>query len=881
MYRLLLYCFPRAFRRRFGEDRAAVFEDRRRAAARRGKVDLARLWSRTVVDGVRHGLAERRLENTRRQGRGALERSMQTIWQDLRNAFRSLARQPLFAVLAAGMLAVGLFFNITLFAVVDAAILRPLPFRNADELLLLWSGRNPDGSAAVNSPADFQDWKARATSFSGMAAYNISLATISGEQDPEELHGSVVTREFFDILGSRPLLGRTFLDDDYLTGSDATVLISESLWRRRFGANPDFVGSLITMSDRPRRVVGVMPDTLMHPEPFWYRDADYWFPFRITDQMLVNRSGRYVRVIARLADGVSLEDARTEMDVIGRQLMNEHPETNTTSVIVVPLTEQLVGDTRPLFWLFLGASGLVLFLAGTNIVNLMLARTSRRRFELAVRSALGAGQWRLGRQLAFEGALVGLLAGAFGLSLATIGIPLVVTRAPVALPGLVDAGLNGRVLLVSVTLSILAGVACGLLPAFRVVRSRLSGVLGSARGASSDLEATRGRTWLVIAEIALATPLVVGALLLAQTLGNLQRVDPGFDPAGTLSFRVTLSGDRYDDGQASVRFFDDLEDRLRALPGVTASGIVSSLPMGGLNNTAGAISAPGETPDVVNEVRGGFRMASSGYFEAMGIDIVRGTTFADGIDGSATVVVNEALASALWGDADPIGRQVRLGGADADGDWSTVVGVARDVRHVRLTQPPDPEVFLPYVTNPWSTMSVVLRGSGAPGGYEPQVRSIVRQLDGRLAVVNVLPVADIVAGGWARARFGTICAVLFAGIGFLLAAGGTFAVLSLLVAARRREIGIRLALGASPQRVGRLIVRQAMVPTAIGCALGAGAAIAAANLLSASLFGVAPRDPLAMVGAVASLAVAALLASWLPARRAMRVDPLTTLKGDL
>jgi len=475
--------------------------------------------------------------------------------------------------------------------------------------------------------------------------------------------------------------------------------------------------------------------------------------------------------------------------------------------------------------------------------------------------------------------MLGLLAGIVGLGLATIGIPFVVRRAPVALPGLVAAGLNARVLLFSVGVSVLAGIACGLLPAWRVVRARLIGSLGASRG-TSGLETTRARSWLVMAELALAMPLVVGALLLAQTLGNLQRVDPGFEPAGALSFRVTVSGDRYDEPEAIRDFFRALESSLRTLPGVSATGIVHSLPMGGLNNTGGTISGEPLEPAEPATVEGGFRMASAGYFDAMGIEFVHGSPFGDGPAAAGTAVVNERLARELWGDANPIGRQVRLGDESSTSPWSTVVGVVRNVHHVRLTQPPDPELFLPFSSQPWTTMSVVVRGSRPLSEYEPAIRTAVRDLDPRIAVVGMVPLSEIVAGGWARAEFGTLCAVLFATIGVLLATGGTFAVLSLLVAARRREIGIRLALGASPGRVQRFVLREAMRPALIGCAAGAAIALIAGNLLAASLFGVDPRDPVAFGLAVTALAAAAIVASWLPARRAMRVDPVSTLRGD-
>jgi len=878
LYRVLLLAFPAGFRRRFGDDMATVFADRWRRARRDGAGTAAVFFVRATVDALRHGVAERRLERHLASCPGLRERIMRALIEDARHAWRSLVRQPVFTVLAAGMLAVGLVFNFTLFAIVDAAVLRPLPYRGADRLMLLWSGRYPDGTAAVNSPADFQDWHERARSFSAMAAFNISLATLLDDDTPEEIRGSVVTREFFDVLATPPLVGRTFTDEDYQVTSERPLVISEQLWRRRFDADPGIVGRLVTLSDHPRRVVGVMPATMLHPEPFWYRDADYWSPLRFSEQLLASRSNRFVRVIARLDDGASLESARAEMSTINGQLREAYPETNA-ELLVVSLKDQLVGDTRPLFWLFLAACALVLFLAGTNIVNLLLARANRRRYELAVRTALGAARWRLGRQLMLEGTLLGVLAGSLGLLLSWIGVPLVVRRAPVELPGLLEAGLNARVLLAAVIVSVAAGAACGLVPALRVARARLSPTLSGARS-TSGLETTRSRRWLVIAEIALATPLVVSALLLGQTLRNLQHVDPGFDPENALSFRLSLSQDRYPDGTARIDFFRRLEAGLTAIPGTVSAGIVTSLPMGGLNNTGGTISAVSGSGGEPREVAGGFRMATSGYFESMGIDVLRGSLFGDGASDLAAAVVNERLARELWGDEDPIGRQVRLGGLDSNGPWRTVVGVVGNVRHVRLTEAPDPEIFFPYGLDPWPVMSVVVRTDVSRERHGRLIQDAVRELDPRLAVVELRPVTDIVAGGWARARFGTLSAALFAVLGLTLAAGGTFAVLSLLVAARRTEISIRLALGAAPSRVRRLLLRQAMVPALVGCALGAAGAAAGAGLLSATLFGVDPRDPAIFVLSIAALSVAAFSASWWPASRAMRVDPVSALRGE-
>ncbi len=804
--------------------------------------------------------------------------------RDLTTAVRAHARRPAFLFTAAVMLAAGLGFNTALFAVVRTVLLEPLPYTEPSRVVMLWTGRWPDGQGAVNSYADFADWKATSRSFEALASYNISLGTIRiGNADPEEIGGATVGPDFFRVLGARAERGRLLEADDYgaLTELGRPLVISHRMWEQRFGRSPDAIGQLITLAGTPRRIIGVLPADFVQPEPFWGMTTDFWSP-QILDAEAQNlRALRFLRVIGRLAPGVTLDQARAEMDAIGRSLMERWPATNERSVVVATVTDELVGDTRPMLLLFLGAAVLVLALAMANIANLLLARAVARRAELALRAALGADRGRLLSQLVAESTIAGLAGGLAGLGVAAAGLHALRLYAPSVLggvPGLDRIGIDAGVAAFAVLLSMLTGALCGLAPAWRVTRERLSSSLVESRGTAGP-GVSRARTWLVGLEVALAVPLVVGAALLTTTLVKMQRVDPGFDAAHALQFRIALSGDRYDEPGARASFLRALESNLTALPGVEAAGVVSSLPLGGLNNTGGAIVD--EKPDgTLAQESVGFRSASAGYFAALGIPVRRGTLYSDAAGDVQKVVINERAARALWGAADPIGRRVRFGYlTDADiQPWLTVAAVVGDVRHEGLTREPNPEVFRPYLAHPRSTMMVVARTAGDPGRLVEPARRIVRDADPALAVVNPGAASGFVDGQLAGPRFGVLCAFIFGGLALVLATFGIFAVLSFLVSHRTREIGVRMALGATPGRVRALVLRESMTPAVIGGAAGALLAAWLVRGLSSQLFGVSAADPLAYTGTLALLIAVAAAASWWPARRAMHIDPIKALK---
>ena len=880
VYRALLRAYPSRYRARFADDMTDVFADRLRDARRRGRLAVAALWLRTVGDVVHHAGAERRRERRALAPSGGF---MSAFAAEFTTALRALIRRPGFTLAASLMLAVGLGFNTALFAVVQSVLLRPLNYWQPDRIAMLWTGRNADGTGGVNSYADFADWQAQSHSFESLAVYNISWGTLTDGGDPEELGGAVVSPEFFHVLRPRFVLGRGIEAGDELVGIDAgrPIVIAASLWQRRFGSDPAIVGKTLTLAGRARRIVGVVAPEFVQPEPFWDRLAEYWSPLTVTDAMRTAHGNHYLRVIGRLKDGVTPAAAQAEMDQIGRQLMKDHPTTNLASVVVANLHDELIGDTRPLLWMFFGALVLVLSLAVANIVNLLLARASRRRAELAIRAALGASRARLMGLLVAESIVTGLVGGVIGLAFAEIGIRVLLAYGTISAPGVEHTRIDATVFGFAMGLSVATGALCGLLPAWRVGRARFASSVSDMRG-SSGLDVSRTRTWLVAGEMALALPLLVGAALLTQTLIGELRVDPGFEPGRALQFRVTLGGQAYDRPGARAAFYQELTARLRALPGAEASGAVSSLPLGGLNNTGSNVTY--EREDGSPQQAGvGTRAATAEYFAALGIPLRQGRLFTASDSDATTVVINERAARLFWNTASPIGRRLRLGDLNDPPDkspWLTVVGVVGDVRHELLVRPPNPEVFQPYQANPWGTMTVVTRTTGDPASLAAEARAVVRNLDPRLAVVALGPASAFVEHQLARPRFGVVCASIFGALGLALAAFGTFAVLSVLVAQRTREIGIRVALGADPARVRRLVLRDSLVPAAVGCAVGGALAVWTARGLSAQLFGVSAGDLPTLVGAIAMLLAVAVAASWWPARRAMAIDPVTALRTD-
>jgi putative ABC transport system permease protein len=601
----------------------------------------------------------------------------------------------------------------------------------------------------------------------------------------------------------------------------------------------------------------------------------------VVPEMRTAYGSRYLRVIGRLRDGVSVDAARQEMDAIGRGLIETMPATHEASVVLAPIQDELAGDAPQQALLFLAATVLVLLLVSVNVANLMLARINHRRTEFAIRTALGAGRGRLISHVLGEGLVLGIVGGAAGLLCAWLGIALVMAYGPGHLPGIESTALDARAALVAIVLATATGLLCGAVPALRLARARLSGLLGSTR-ASTGLEVSRKRTLIVAAEVALAVPLLVGAALLMRTLLTLQQVDPGFDPSHAMQFRVSLPQASYENRDARIAFFHELTAALSALPGVTAAGAASSLPLGGLNNTGGSIVYE-RADGSLAETGVGTRAITSGYVPALGVPLRQGRLLTDGPEDESSVVINARAAESLWPGMNAIARRLRPGQLADEGEparWLTVVGVVGDMRHEALGRLPNAEIFQSHRGNAWSTMSVVVRTDGDPATLSAPIRRVVRERDPLLPVVGLGPVSQFIDGQLSRPRFGAFCATLFGLLGLVLAGAGTFAVLSLVVAQRVKEIGIRMAFGASPRSVGTLVITQSMAPAIAGAGAGLFLTIWLIRAIESVLYGVAPQDPLMLGGSVAVVLGVALLAAALPTIRAMRTDPIAALRAD-
>jgi predicted permease len=830
-----------------------------------------------------------RLEARRRFGSTALAKDesrdawalrwLDDLIKDLRIALRGIARAPGFTLLAILAMALGIAANSATLSVVDAVLLRPLPYAEPDRLVvLLHEGRSPV------SAANFFDWRAQARSFSAMAAAQAWSPNLAGDGPAEHVSGLRVSSGLFPLLGVAPQLGSWPSADSRELGDGREAVISHGLWQRRFAGDPAIVGRPLRLDGESFTVAGVMPPGFRFA-PFWVTDAEVFAPLPLAPRA-GERRGNTLRVFARLAPGVSLDAARAEVAAITARLEREHPRSNR-DVRVVALDEKTVGDTRPLLLLLLGAVGFVLLIACANVAHMLLARAAARQRELVVRAALGAGRARLVRQLLAESLLLAALGGLAGVALAAAALDLVATHMPALPLGGRAIALNGFVLAVMTAVTLAAGVAFGLAPALRATRVDVGDVLRDGRGGSSGAERSRARDLLIATQLALAVLLLAGAGVTLRSFAAMQRIDPGFEPDGVLSFVVSLSGsDEAAPGRRGA-FYEALGTRLAALPGVVAVSGVNHLPLAGdvwsMAARAEGVERPDDEPPAAV-----YRVALPGYLATMGTPLVRGRDIAPGdrADSLPVVVVNERLAARLWPGEDPLGRRLRLGNDETS---RTVVGVARDARQSAWTQPPEGETYIPLYQAPGylegagghvSYFTFVVRSSGDPAALAAPVRAIVRQLDGAVAVSSVATMPDVVAAATARPRFFLGVLGAFALAALVLAAVGIYGTTSHAVARRVRELGIRIALGATRGAVLRLLLGRTLALALAGAAVGVVAALGLGQLLSGLLYGVSPSDPLTLAAVAMLLIAVVLAASWLPVRRALRADPMRALRQE-
>ena len=800
------------------------------------------------------------------------------LLQDIRYGARMLRKSPGITSVAVLSLALGIGAISTIFSFVNGIMLRPLPYPKPERLVLLDETALKRGviSMGVSFP-NFLDWRQQNNSFEDIACYDTGGFAIAGGAEPEQLKGAFVNQGLFEILGVAPILGRTFTADEDQPDHDLVVILSYALWQRRFGADPKILGQTLLLNNRPRVVIGVMPPGFQFPEV-----ADAWGPLALTPKSYT-RTDHGLETIARLKPGVTLEQAQAEMISIASNIEQQNPVTNEgLSVNVTSLRASLVGDYKKALLILLGVVGFVLLIACVNVANLLLARATARQKEIAIRAALGANRKRIFRQLLTESLMLGLIGGAIGLVLALWGMDLLLAAIPIDIPFWMKFDLDGRVLGFTFACSLLTGFVFGTAPALEASNPDLNETLKEGGRSGAGRGRHRLRSLLVVAEIALSLVLLVGAGLMMRSFISLQNVDAGIHPEGVLTMSLGLPGAKYREPEKRIAFFQQLLERVRALPGVQSAGTVSNLPLSGnlwgrsLTVEGRPVLSVGEAPAINHCV------ISPNYLSAMGIVILKGRDFddRDTKDAMKVTIIDERLAREYWPDEDPLGKRVRFGPPEDNEPWHTIVGVVRDVRHERLDAQTRKSVYLPFAQMPLGRSSLAIRSGGRPENLIGAVRNQVRELDSDLPLVRIMPMTEVVARSVWQPRLYTALFGVFAAVALILATVGIYGVMSYSVTQRTREIGLRMALGAQRHDVLGLVVGQGIMLAAIGVGVGLAAALMLTRLMSSLLFGVTATDPITFATVSVLLAGVAVGACFIPARRATKVDPMIALRYE-
>jgi putative ABC transport system permease protein len=886
VYRWLLVAYPKSFRQRFGEDLIQAFDDACRAAWRgHGASGLAGLWVVTVIDVAVEGTLERmKIERRLRTGRTPYptRRSikgtslMESLFQDLRIALRSLLKAPGFALVVVITLSLGIGANTAIFSVVNAIVLQPLPFEHPEELVMVWNKDLRRGSDQnVVTPLNFEDWRDMNTVFTGMAAASGWGPTLSGVGDAVRLSGNAVSPDMFSILGVTPVLGRLFSEDD-----EGMVIVTHDLWTNKFGADSAILGRSLNLSGVTRTVVGVLPPEFRFPIN---QDAEIFTVMRLTEGNRT-RDLSFLRVFARLKPGVGLATAQTEMTAIAAQLEKAYPETNTESgAHVMPLHENVVGHVDGALYLMLGAVAFVLAIAAANVANLLLARASARESEMAVRAALGAGRRRLFRQLATESMLLAALGGAVGVALARWGTAALLALSPPDIPRLDQVSIDTTVLAFSLAVTLVTGLAFGILPAIHASRPDVAeSIKSGGRQGGPTRRGLRLRRGLVVSQVAIALVLLVGSGLLIRSFGKLLDEDVGFDGGGVLTARVSLNAE-YATGETRGQFYAALLERLDARPETdeVAAVLLAPFDESDIQSSFEIAGRPEPPPNQNPNAR--LVSASEDFFGAMRIPVLAGRVFeATDRHGSLPVaVVNQAAVDQYWPGEDAVGQRITLGIAlDGDEPEREIVGVVGNALYEQLDAEADAQVYVPYKQYRTGRMSLVIRTHGDPFAFAPTLQSELRALDPNLALVAVNTFDRMVSQSVAVDRFYAVLLAVFASVAVLLGAVGLYGVLSYGVVQRTNEMGIRVALGATRSDVLQLVVGEGIKLVGVGIGIGLAAAFVSTRLMESLLYGISTTDPATFGATGAFLAGVAIIASYIPARRAGRIDPVDALRRE-
>ena len=875
VYRVLLRLYPADFRRRFEDDLQELFRDAHRAAAARGLRARTVFWARIVKDAAVTAVAERFDPSQVSPQRGPL---MEGLVHDVRYALRMIARRPALSTIIVLTLALGIGANTAIFSLVNTVLLKPVPYRDPERLVSLREQQIERGVTRPVNPANFFDWRARSTSFEDVGWSRDGMFALTGDGEPESIIGYRFSHNMLTVFGVQPALGRNFTVEEDTAGGAKVVILSDKLWRRRYGADPHILGRTLTLNGEAHTVIGVMSPAFTHPQR-----AELWTPLAMTAAGKASRTAAVLRLIGRLKPGVSREQARIELTSIYQDLAARYPETNTG---MTPVLSELrpAGDAKPLLLILFAGVAFVLLIACANVANLLLADASSRRRDLALRSALGATRYRVIRQMLTESLLLAMAGGALGTlvtwwtkdglvmlfpaNIANINLPLVER---------IDVGAG--VFLFAAAVSVVTGLLFGILPAWNVARSNLQGALKDGeRGGSGS---RRTHSVLVIAEVALSIVLLAGALLMVQSFYRVQRLQFGFNPDPVMTGRVILPDYRYADAAKRAAFTRDLLPRLEAIPGVESAAILNYLPLSGWSGWQD-FTIEGRPPVTgAAAPTAGFQSASEDYFKTMGIAVIAGRTFTprDDQDAPPVVAVNQTLAQRYWPGQNPIGQRIVVP-AESGPKSLEIVGVVGDIRAAGLEEPVEGEMYVPLAQNPSPILGLVLKTRLDPATLAGQLRAAVWSVDREQPVTFVMPLKELASESLAFRRAGMVLAGAFGALALVLAAIGIFGVLSYSVSRRTREIGIRMALGATRTEVASRIMGEGLVMTAVGIGIGVAAALGVSSFLRSVLFEVRPGDPLTYVAVAVILLAVAGMATLIPARRATGVDPLVALRAD-
>jgi putative ABC transport system permease protein len=802
---------------------------------------------------------------------------MHTLFADFRYAFRVMSRTPSFAVTVVSVLALGIGASTTIFSIVNAVLLRPLPFEEPERLVRIFT-RTPGGRLFELSPGKFYDWQRDAQSFEGMAMYQccgFRELALTGTGAARTVRATAVSAGFFDVVRARPALGRVFRTEEDTPGGRHAVVLSDRFWRTEFGGHSDVIGRTVKLNDEAYTIVGVMP-AAASVESWTGMASDVWIPLALPDEQRSVRGGHNRDGVARLKRDVELAQAQAEIDAISARLAREFPQTDGRGwgVVIIPMQEEIVGDSRTMLFMLLGAVGLVLLIACANVGNLLFTRALSRRKEIAIRSALGAGRGRVFQQLLTEALLLAGAGGALGLLLAygtlTSASRLLASQVPRA----EEISIDRAVLMFAVGVSMLAGMLAGTLPAVRAGRSALGGLNGALKegGRGDGAIGVGTRRLLIVCEVALSLVLLMGAGVMIQSLLALRHVDTGFDPNNVLTMRVRLVDARYPSPAHRSSFFDAALQRIRALPGVEAAGTITDLPFAsGESQTLALEGYPSQREPATVQVR----QITPGYLRAMGIPVLRGRDVVDG-DGEV-LLVSQDTAKLYWGEDDPIERRAALPFSKTV--LRPVVGIVGDVKQRSLTEGPTPTAYY-YTREPSGRVTFVVRTSAPSATLAQPVVAAIRAIDPEQPVVDIRTMVQVLDDELTPQRFSALLLGVFAGVALLLAAVGIYSVLSYIVRGRSREIGIRRALGAGTSDVLRLVIVEGMSPVLVGVAAGTLTALASATVMRTLVFGVSASDPVTFAAVGATLVLVALIASLVPAYRALRLDPVRTLRAE-